>query len=213
LNHAAARVDAAAGRSGTVTIELTDRIEMADSGELSLDEMFELLERMPVPEGFKAEIVEGTICMSPQRMTHWKIIRKVLRQLEDHFGDDVEIASDVRIDFPGYLNGFAPDLAKLAEGAVPDKDGHWSHRDVQFVLEVISRGTGDNDYGKKKQAYAAAGVPVYLIVDPYVRQCHVFARPKEGEFRSELTVDFGEPVDLTGTVVDLVLSTEGFPQD
>ncbi|SCD54239.1 hypothetical protein GA0115245_108415 [Streptomyces sp. di188] len=39
---------------------LEDRIEMAESGdELTLDMMFEWLEKMPVPEGYKAEIVGG----------------------------------------------------------------------------------------------------------------------------------------------------------
>ncbi|MCW2868835.1 MAG: hypothetical protein JWL99_155 [Streptomyces oryziradicis] len=44
-----------------MTIELTDRIEMAESDELTLDDLFEMLERMPVPEGYKVEIVEGTV--------------------------------------------------------------------------------------------------------------------------------------------------------
>jgi Uma2 family endonuclease len=195
-----------------MTVELTERIEMAESGKARLDDMFELLERM-LPEGYRAEVVEGAICMTPQRMTHWNIIRRVLRQLEDRFGEGAEITSDVRIDFPGYLNGFCPDLAKVAEGAVRDEDDRWSCRDVEFVLEVISRGTGRNDYGPKRDTYAVAGVPVYLIADPYQRQCHVFTEPKGDEYRTRRTVDFGEPIDLTGTVVDLVISTEQFPHD
>lgn len=39
---------------------LADRIEMAEStGDLTLDAMFEWLEKMPVPEGYKTEIVGG----------------------------------------------------------------------------------------------------------------------------------------------------------
>ena len=54
---------------------LDDRIEMADESKgLTLDVLFERLERMPVPEGYKVEIVEGAIFMSPQRDTHWEII-------------------------------------------------------------------------------------------------------------------------------------------
>ena len=42
------------------------RIAMAESDNTStLDEMFERLETMPVPEGYKVEIVEGTVYMSP----------------------------------------------------------------------------------------------------------------------------------------------------
>jgi hypothetical protein len=51
---------------------LEDRIEMAESGdELTLDMMFEWLEKMPVPEGYKAEIVGGHVFMTPQRDTHF----------------------------------------------------------------------------------------------------------------------------------------------
>jgi hypothetical protein len=37
--------------------------------------------------------------------------------------------------------------------------------------------------------------------------------PKAGEFRAQRTLDFGEPIDLTGTVVDLTLPTADFPRD
>jgi Uma2 family endonuclease len=212
LNHAAARTDAAAGRSGTVTVELTDRIEMADSGGLSLDELFEVLEQMHVPEGFKSEIVEGIIYVSPQRDTHWHITLAVIQQLTPKYALE-RIKSDVRIDFPGYLNGFAADVVALRDEAKKDAKGRWRYQDVEFVLEVISRGTAQNDYGPKRAAYAMAEVPVYVIADPYTGKCHIFTRPKGDEFRGQVTVDFGESIDLTGTVVDLTLSTEGFPRD
>lgn len=51
--------------------------------------------------------------------------------------------------------------------------GRWSHQDVAFVAEVISRGTGHNDYGPKKRAYAEAEVAVLLIADPYQGKVHV----------------------------------------
>jgi hypothetical protein len=39
---------------------LEDRIAMAEvSGELTLDVMFEWLEKMPIPEGIRVEIVGG----------------------------------------------------------------------------------------------------------------------------------------------------------
>ncbi|MDT0379850.1 Uma2 family endonuclease [Streptomyces sp. DSM 42041] len=199
-----------------MTVELTDRIERAVSDDLSLDELFELLERMPVPEGYKAEIVEGTVHMSPQRDAHWEIIRRIVRALEDRFGMDAKVKSDVRIDFPDSSNGFAPDVAKLRDSAGKGHtDGRrgWLHEDVEFIAEVISRGTAANDYGPKQQAYAAAAVPVYLIVDPYTATCHLFTHPKDGEYQSRLTAKFGEVLDLSGTVVDLELPTADFPRE
>ncbi|MFE2678958.1 Uma2 family endonuclease [Streptomyces hygroscopicus] len=192
----------------------TDRIEMPhSSGELTLDAMFEALEKMPIPEGIKAEIVEGNIFMSPQRDVHWYIIRRIVRALEDRFGMNVNVLSDVRVDYPGHLNGFAADVTLIAEGAVKNDKGLWRHQDVTFVAEVISRSTKDNDYGPKKTAYATAEVPVYLIADPYTGRCHVFTEPKNGDYLTELTRTFGQELDLTNTAVGLTLKTDEFPRD
>lgn len=197
-----------------MTVVETDRIAMADeSDELTLDSLFESLEAMPVPEGYKVEIVGGTITMSPQRDTHWTVIRRIVRALEDRFGMDVAVLSDVRIDFPGHLNGFAPDVVKLADGAESDGKGRWHPSDVRFVAEVLSRSTALNDHGPKKTAYATACVPVYLIVDPYIGRCHVYTEPKDGEYAVDRTIIFGADIDLTGTDIDLVLKTDGFPRD
>ncbi|WP_351227047.1 Uma2 family endonuclease [Streptomyces sp. NPDC002133] len=197
-----------------MTVVETDRIDMADENdELTLDDLFESLERMPVPEGYKVEIVEGAVHMSPQRDAHWEIIRRIVRALEDRFGMSVKVKSDVRIDFPGHLNGFCPDVAKLREGAEKDHKGRWRHQDVEFIAEVISKDTAANDYGRKKTAYAAAEVLVYLIADPYVGKCHVYTQPKNGDYVIETTVAFGAEIDLTNTPLGLTLATDEFPRD
>ncbi len=196
-----------------MTVVETDRIEMADeSDELTLDMMFERLERMPVPEGFKVEIVEGTIYISPQRDTHWDTIYDILDQLRPRYSRR-QLKSDVRIDYPGDLNGFASDVIALAEGATKNDKGRWRTQDVEFVGEVISKGTAANDYGPKKAAYATAEVPVYLIVDPYTAQCRLHLMPKDGKYHVETLLDFGVDVDLTDTPVGLTLTTGAFPRD
>ncbi|MEU9555611.1 Uma2 family endonuclease [Streptomyces fumanus] len=120
---------------------------------------------------------------------------------------------DVRIDYPGHLNGFASDVVALADGAEKDDKGRWRPRDVEFVAEVIFRGTAGNDYGPKKDTYAAAGVPVYLIIDPYTGEWHLHTLPKDGTYHAAVSFGFGEDVDLSGTAVGLVLRTDGFPRD
>lgn len=196
----------------TVVMIDNHRTEMADSGEPSLDDLFARLERMPVPEGYKTEIVEGTVYMSPQRDTHWDIILEIIQQLASRYPKK-RIKSDVRFDFPGKLNGFAPDVVALAPDARPDGEGRWRHQDIECVAEVISRDTADNDYVTKKVIYATAGVPVYLIADPRSGWNHVFTQPEDGEYKSDLTLAFGKPLDLTDTAVGLVLTTEDFPLD
>ncbi|WP_427166861.1 Uma2 family endonuclease [Streptomyces sp. C1-1] len=191
---------------------LEDRIEMADhSGELTLDKLFESLERT-TPEGYKVEIVEGGIFMTPQRDTHWEIILDIVEQLRTKYPRR-RVKSDVRIDYPGHLNGFATDVTLVSQDAEKDEKGLWSYQDVEFVADVISKGTAHNDYGPKKTAYAVAEVPVYLIADPYQGKCHVFTQPKDGDYVTETTVSFGGDVDLTVTDVGLTLKTDEFPRD
>ncbi|MFH8221499.1 Uma2 family endonuclease [Streptomyces sp. NPDC018057] len=192
---------------------LADRTEMAEeSDELTLDVMFEWLEKMPIPEGTKVEIVGGNIFMSPQRQTHWQIIATLYEQLRAVY-DRARLASDVRIDFPGHLNGFACDLAAMAEGSVLDAKGRWRHQDIEFVAEVISQNTAANDYGPKRLAYAATGVPVYLVVDPYQGECRLYTHSRHGDYATVTKVGFGDDIDLTDTPVGLVLKTDEFPRD
>lgn len=192
---------------------LEDRIAMAESDNTrQLDEMFEQLEKMPVPEGYKVEIVEGTIYMSPQRDAHWQTIRRIVRVLDDRFGEDAQVVSDIRIDFPGQLNGYCPDVAKLRDDAEKDTKGRWRPEDVEFIAEVISKDTAKNDYGPKKTAYALAEVPVYLIADPYAGKCRLFTQPKDGDYLSDLSIAYGAEVDMTTTLLDLVLPTAKFPR-
>ncbi|MEV8569332.1 Uma2 family endonuclease [Streptomyces sp. NPDC051322] len=190
---------------------IDDRIKMADtSDERTLDMMFEWLEA--TPEGIKVEIVGGHIFMSPQRDTHWDIILDVVEQLRAVYPRQ-RLKSDVRIDFPGRLNGFASDVLALVDGAVKDDKGRWRYQDVEFVAEVISEGTATNDYGPKKAVYAAAGVPVYLIIDPYKGVWYLHTLPKDDDYHIVVTLKFGDPVDLTATVVGLTLQTDDFPRD
>ncbi|MFI5676597.1 Uma2 family endonuclease [Streptomyces cellulosae] len=181
--------------------------------EMAVDKRFldELFDRMTVPEGYKAEIVEGTVFMWPQRDTHWEITMDILEQLRVKYPRK-QLKSDVRVDYPGHLNGFASDVTLVAEAAEKNGKVLWLCEDVEFVAEVISKGTAQNDYGPKKTAYALAEVPVYLIADPYQGKCHLFTQPKDGEYVSELSVAFGADVDMTTTHLGLTLSTDEFPR-
>ncbi|MFF7554620.1 Uma2 family endonuclease [Streptomyces olivaceus] len=178
---------------------------MDDSGGLTLDTMFEWLEKAPVPEGYKSEIVGGHIFLWPQRDTQWDITMNILEQMRAAYPRR-SLRSDVRMDCPGRLNGFAPDVVALARDSDTDLD-------TDFVAEVVSKETAGNDYGPKKDAYALAQVPVYLIVDPYTGEWHLHTLPKDGKYHGAVSFGFGEDVDLTGTVVGLTLKTDDFPRD
>ncbi|MFD3421836.1 Uma2 family endonuclease [Streptomyces decoyicus] len=183
-----------------------------EAGSAELDDLFDRLDQRHIPEGYKVEIVEGTICMARQQGTHWETIATIYEQLRTRYPRK-RVLSNVRIDFPGRLNGFAPDVVALAEGATMNDKGQPRYQDIEFVAEVISQGTAAHDYGPKKRAYALAGVPVYVIADPRAGRCRVFTRPQDGDHKADLALAYGQPIDLTDTVVGISLSTDEFPQD
>ncbi|MEV7139343.1 Uma2 family endonuclease [Streptomyces tauricus] len=183
---------------------------MSSRNDRILDDLFD---KVPVPEGYKGEIVEGAFCIAPHRDIHWQTTATILDALTARFDNDLQVLSDVRIDFPGDLNGFAPDVAKLRDGSGADAEGRWLHQDVEFIAEVIDPHRAKNDYGPKRTAYAVAEVPVYLIADPYQAKCHLFTQPRDGDYLSRLSVRYGTDIDMTNTLLDLTLKTDEFPRD
>ncbi|MCC3773599.1 Uma2 family endonuclease [Streptomyces sp. UNOB3_S3] len=165
-----------------------------DSAEL--DAMFDEIENLNLPADYRVEIIEGEIVMNPQRKVHARIIQLLTMSLADTLGRNANVLWDVRVDFPGHLNGFAPDVALVKEGAEEDDAGNHDYRDVEFVAEVVSRGSRRADYEAKLNVYAVAGVPTYLIVDPKSGLVHVHHDPREGTYIDEVVYTFGSTFTL-----------------
>jgi Uma2 family endonuclease len=126
------------------------------------------------------------------------------------------ILSDVRIDFPGFLNGFAPDLALVVEGAQSTVGENGEHRyqyqDVEITAEVVSKSSRRTDYEVKRTTYAGAGVPVYVIADPIKALVTVYSEPKDGVYQMINTHHFGTKFTVPhdeGIAVD----TTDWPRD
>ncbi|TGN73862.1 Uma2 family endonuclease [Streptomyces bauhiniae] len=178
----------------------------------TLDDWFARLEAMPVPEGYKAEIIEGTVQLTSRRESQWEITADLYEQLRTRH-PRARLKSGARLDLPGPMNSYAPDLMLVAEEAEKDGRGLWRCADVQFAAEVLPLDTVDPAPGPKQAAYASAKVPLYLVVDPRQGKSHVYSKPKDDEYMVRETVAFGTDLRLTGTAIDLILKTHDFPRD
>lgn len=102
-----------------------------------------------------------------------------------------------------------------ADGAlVPRKhftgDGEWSKPDgVLMAVEVTShdRDTNQRDRIEKPDSYAAAGIPVYLLIDRDDDSVTVHADIEGDRYRSTTTRPFGATVELPDPV-GITLDTE-----
>ena len=146
------------GRSATMTV-LEDRIAMADGIDSrprahARRHVRVALEKMPVPEGYKVEIVGGNIFMSPQRDTHWEIIRRSRTGVWRTVRHGCRTSSPTSAStFPAQLNGFAPGRARRSARARRGAPrGAGGTRTSSSSPRSSPRAPPTNDYGPKKAA-------------------------------------------------------------
>lgn len=94
------------------------------------------------------------------------------------------------------------------DGALAPEDhfagqGEWATPEgVLMVVEITShdRDTDRRDRRDKLAAYAAAELPVYLLVDREAGRVSVYSDPANGTYRLRQSHDYGEVVELPAPV-------------
>ncbi|MFJ9838919.1 Uma2 family endonuclease [Kitasatospora sp. NPDC101155] len=146
---------------------------VAEVAVVNLDQvLWQAWKSMDAPEGFHAEIIEGTITLSPTVGTrHFAVNRPVLHGLYGNLrgsdwtsGNVCNIIHGLKVLIPDVFVGprhveeidHPEGLGLLASG-------------IALVVETVSPGAEarQRDHVLKRRAYAAAGIPVYVIIDDY----------------------------------------------
>ncbi|MEU5645754.1 Uma2 family endonuclease [Streptomyces milbemycinicus] len=152
-------------------------------------------------EGFKIEVVGDRIVMTPQSsIQSWTILDVQVAAMSSGI-DKSRLLSDVMIQFPGEPPR-VPDVTILEEGAAEP----FSYDDVLAAIEIVSTKNDGNDYEIKVRQYARFGIPICLIIDPFLGQCTLLTRPKDDTYASRDDYTYGETVTLhlaDGSKVDI----------
>ncbi|MFJ6781858.1 Uma2 family endonuclease [Streptomyces yangpuensis] len=187
-------------READVTVSESDRLH----SQLSrFEDMF---------PGYRTEIVEGAIVMSPLKPHHGRTIRLLWNELEAQLGPEWGFLSDVAIPFDGE-NEFCPDLAVVPAVEADRNLSAYPPDLVELAVEVVSRGSIRNDYEVKDRAYARRGIPHYLIFDPYEAHCVTLWNPGPDGYRGRDTIPYGGEVTVETGIGKLVIDTSGLPVD
>ncbi|MFG2341749.1 Uma2 family endonuclease [Streptomyces yangpuensis] len=187
-------------READVTVSESDRLH----SQLSrFEDMF---------PGYRTEIVEGAIVMSPLKPHHGRTIRLLWNDLEAQLGPEWGFLSDVAIPFDGE-NEFCPDLAVVPAVEADRNLSAYPPDLVELAVEVVSRGSIRNDYEVKDRAYARRGIPHYLIFDPYEAHCVTLWNPGPDGYRGRDTIPYGGEVTVETGIGKLVIDTSGLPVD
>ncbi|MFE0100261.1 Uma2 family endonuclease [Streptomyces sp. NPDC059009] len=174
---------------------------------------WDVLDGVNLPRGYRVEITEGKIIMTPQGEYQWKVILKAAPQIEQQLAAHDDILSDVMIDFPSSQYGYAPDLAIVAPGAERNSRDRFEWHSLEAVLEIVPESSRDNDFTKKFHLYAECGIPLYVVIDPENGVCTLYRRPtRTGTYEDEAQVPFGQDLVLPLEGRDITIRTDGFPK-
>jgi Uma2 family endonuclease len=157
---------------------------------------------LDTPEGYRAELIDGEIVVTPppngdHEDLIWKIVKQVVKN------------SVVDMDFSGHKGLIIPASGERAEGRfIPD--GTFAPAElrlfrgapswmpapgVAMVVEVTSR-RADLDRNQKRNGYAVAGIPLYLLVDRGSKRVTLFSDPAGDDYARTLAAPFGGQLEL-----------------
>lgn len=162
--------------------------------------------------GYRVEIVEGNILMSPLRPVHNETIVRLWTQSEAQLGEEWAFISDVAIPFSSDFE-FCPDLALIPAAEQRRNLTHYSPDLVELAIEVVSPSSVRNDYEVKNKQYAARGIPNYLIFDP--RRSHLVTlwNPGPDGYLGRDTLPYGGKLTVETKIGRLTVDTSRLPVD
>ncbi|MFI2436845.1 Uma2 family endonuclease [Streptomyces sp. NPDC018693] len=162
--------------------------------------------------GYRVEIVEGNIMMSPVKPHHAQTIRLVWNALETQVGAEWGFASDVAFPFDED-NEFCPDLAVIPASEVAKNEGAYSPDLIELVVEVVSQGSIRRDYELKPRWYASRGIANYLILDPLKGHAVTMWNPASDGYLGRDTIAYGPELSIDSPLGKFTLDTGRLPVD
>jgi len=157
---------------------------------------------LETPTGFRAELIEGEIVVTPPPVgNHEHNISVAVKQILARSATAMDFSGHKGIIVPsrGVLpsNHLIPDVTFTLEESESFRDAEsWMpSAGVAMVMEVTSS-RPEIDRGKKRVAYARAGIPLYLLVDRALDTVTLFAEPEGDDYTVIHARVFGKEIDL-----------------
>ncbi len=118
------------------------------------------------------EIIEGIITVSPAPASRHNVIaERIQRRLYSVIPEDWEIFQTLSVAVASRLGMFIPDLVVVPLQPA-ETESHIPAALVELVGEVTSPSNARHDRISKAAAYATAGIPLCLLVDPWAPGPH-----------------------------------------
>jgi Uma2 family endonuclease len=152
------------------------------------------LDELELPPGFKAELIEGEIIVTPPpNREHESVLSELTRAIVLH--TDFRTSAGLGLVTPH--GRFIPDLTVATKEFMRSSPSeYWN--DVTGVLLVaeVTSWDGTKDRGAKAIGYGAAGIPLYLLVDRAEKETVLFSEPRDGRYQNRETFEITAAVPL-----------------
>ena len=168
--------------------------DFADIDHSEGDGTLEAFLTLQTPEGFKAELIEGEIVVTPPPDgDHETVIGRIVRQVYRRGPEGLDFAGGKGLIVPtGHV---IPDGTFTARDAMLGREPWSKPEGVLMVLEVTSS-RPQKDREQKRRGYAAAEIPLYLLVDRQRDQLVLHSAPLGGDYTVVDATDLGAPLTL-----------------
>ncbi|GJF29330.1 hypothetical protein KNE206_22420 [Kitasatospora sp. NE20-6] len=161
---------------------------------LPADDLLRAFLELDTPPGFKAELIEGEIVVTPPPDgSHETAFALLNRQFMRRSAVELDLAGTKGLVTPG--GRFVPDGTLSPVGHFEDSAPWADASGVLLVFEITSTNPA-RDREAKRRGYAAAGVPCYLLIDRSRADVVLFTDPEDGDYTAHVQVSFGKPLDL-----------------
>ena len=190
---------------------MAERPTMSSTEPPSFEDLLNDLDKLDVLDGYKAEIIRGSIRMSPWSQGYYlDVMDLVCDQLRPHLpeGDRITYGPFLYL-FPGSERAYGPDIQVVSRDASRTTSNRLDGEALSFVAELTSSATRDADLTDKVETYGRAGVPVYLILDMQEEKATVLWSPSAEGYTARCTKPFGEKIDIPAPF-NCFLDTTGF---
>ncbi|WMX45928.1 Uma2 family endonuclease [Streptomyces roseicoloratus] len=157
--------------------------------------MSDLIERGAVPDGYKVEVFDGRVIMTPQSPEQDWTVSDIKDAVKAAGIARERVFGDVPITFPGE-NDAAPGLTIVAFDAERRRNSY-SCIDVLAVVEVPSEPDDEKDYVRNVRKYGRYGIDFYVIADPFRKMVTMMSEPHASGHGRVVEVPYGRPVEFT----------------
>ncbi|MFF5127739.1 Uma2 family endonuclease [Streptomyces syringium] len=169
----------------------------ADQPQMLVEEFEEIA--LKAPETVWLEFINGKLEVKPaQDGTHGTILMWLLKQCLTQ-RPDLRLYPHRGLQVGDSRNGRARPDGSLVPHRHFLGHGEWSPPDgVLMTVEITPHGSCIDRRDPREQcdSYAAAAIPVYLLVDRDDRSTTVHTAPEGGRYRSRTTLPFGSVIDI-----------------